>query len=112
MLRRILAVLLSALALAGCATKPPAVTAATVKRNPCTDGILALYFKDATVFTFKEGRFDGVGESAEGLFVGLCRKTVDHHKDFGFRFQSSVFYGIGNTHKFFTDFQTVETFLL
>ncbi len=43
---RHLPVLLSALALAGCATKPPAVTAATVKRNPCTDGILALYFKD------------------------------------------------------------------
>lgn len=43
---RHLAVLLSALALTGCATKLPVVAAATVKRNPCTDGILALYFKD------------------------------------------------------------------
>lgn len=44
---RHLAVLLSALTLAGCATKPPVVTAAAVKRNPCTDGILALHFQDA-----------------------------------------------------------------
>jgi hypothetical protein len=43
---RHLAVLMSALTLAGCATKPPAVTAAAAKRDPCTDGILALYFKD------------------------------------------------------------------
>lgn len=43
---RHLAVLLSALTLAGCATTPPVVTAAAVKRTPCTEGILALYFKD------------------------------------------------------------------
>ena len=43
---RHLAALLSALTLAGCATKPPAVAIAAAQRNPCTDGILALYFKD------------------------------------------------------------------
>ena len=43
---RHLAVLLSALTLAGCATKPPAVTAATAKRDPCVNGVLFLYFKD------------------------------------------------------------------
>lgn len=43
---RHLALLLSALALAGCATKPPVTTTAATQRNPCTNGILALYFKD------------------------------------------------------------------
>lgn len=43
---RHLAVLLSALTLVGCATKPPVVTAAAVNKNPCTDGILALHFHD------------------------------------------------------------------
>ena len=43
---RHLAVLLSALTLVGCATKPPVAATAAAQRDPCTDGILALYFKD------------------------------------------------------------------
>ncbi|MNT20765.1 hypothetical protein D3C72_1560810 [compost metagenome] len=43
---RRLALLFSALTLAGCATKPPVVATAVAQRNPCTNGILALHFKD------------------------------------------------------------------
>lgn len=43
---RCLALLLSALTLAGCATKPPVATTAAAQRNPCTNGILALYFNE------------------------------------------------------------------
>lgn len=43
---RHLAVLLSALTLIGCATKPPVVVNVAELRTPCTNGILALYFKD------------------------------------------------------------------
>jgi len=43
---RHLALLLSTLTLFGCATKPPVAATATAQRNPCTNGILALYFKE------------------------------------------------------------------
>ncbi|WP_296172197.1 hypothetical protein [uncultured Brevundimonas sp.] len=43
---RRLALLFSVLTLAGCATKPPIAMTASAQRNPCTNGILALYFKD------------------------------------------------------------------
>ena len=45
---RHLAVLLLALPLVGCATKPPVVATASADRNPCANGILALYFKDGS----------------------------------------------------------------
>lgn len=40
------ALLLSALTLFGCATKPPVAATETARRNPCTNGFLALYFKE------------------------------------------------------------------
>ncbi len=43
---RCLALLLLTLTLAGCATKVPVVTTAREQRNPCANGILALYFKE------------------------------------------------------------------
>ena len=43
---RCLALLLSTLTLFGCATKPPVAATAAAQRNPCTNGFLALYFKE------------------------------------------------------------------
>lgn len=43
---RRLALLLSTLALIGCASRPPVAATASTQRSPCTNGILALYFNE------------------------------------------------------------------